>query len=83
MHALAWLGGWSSAVSEASRAGDLAFNIPECGYLISKEIVEILNAKFEGQAVSAERASEYMWPRLKKRLESPNKKLHPTVNIPR
>lgn len=83
MNTLAWLGGWSSAVYEATHAGDLSLNVPDCGYLISKEIVEILNSQFEGKAVSAEQASAYIWPRLKKRLaESPNQQLQPTADAP-
>tara|TARA_R100000750_G_C2307445_1_gene81166 strand:+ start:399 stop:731 length:333 start_codon:yes stop_codon:yes gene_type:complete len=73
MITLAWLGGWSSAVYEASNAGDLSLEVPECGYLISKQAVEILNAEFEGKTISAEKASAYIWPRLKRALsESPN-----------
>jgi|SRR5690606_7316477 len=83
INTLAWLGGWSSAVYEATHAGDLSLNVPDCGYLISKEIVEILNSQFEGEAVSAEQASAYIWPRLKKRLaESPNQQLQPTADAP-
>ena len=73
MQVLAWLGGWASAVYQASTSGDLPVKVPECGYLISKMAVGILNAKFGGKTVSAERASAYMWPRLKKQLsELPN-----------
>lgn len=83
MSALAWLGGWSSAIYEATHAGDLSLNVPDCGYLISKEIVEILNSQFEGKTISAEQASAYIWPQLKKRLaESSYTQLHPTADVP-
>lgn len=80
MSVLAWLGGWSSAIYEATHAGDLSLNVPDCGYLISKEIVEILNSQFEGRTISAEQASAYIWPQLKKRLsESSNQQLELTT----
>lgn len=67
MSTLAWLGGWSSAIGAITRAGDLHYDVPDCGYLISKEIVVILNEKFEGKTVSAEIASTVIWPQLKSR----------------
>lgn len=83
LQTLAWLGGWSSAVNEAANSGDLELYVPECGYLISKEIVEILNMKYAGENVSAEQASTYFWPLLKKALSgSPNKKLQPNADAP-
>ena len=79
-HAAAWIGGWSAAII-ASGKGAPNICIPECGVLVTKEIVDILNEKFSGQTISAETASAAIWPELQRRLacknaSTPNKPLN-------
>jgi len=83
LNTLAWLGGWAFAVTEATKAGDLNFAVPECGYLISRELVGILNEKHEGETISAEDAAAYIWPKLKMRLsKSSSLSEHPSADSP-
>ena len=66
---MAWLGGWSAAIETiGANSKELKICTPECGYLISKEMVDILNSKFEGRTISAETAAAEIWPKLKVRL---------------
>lgn len=79
-HAAAWIGGWSAAIIASSK-GDTNICVPECGVLVTKEIVDILNKKFAGQTISAETASAAIWPELKRHLtckkaDTPNKPLN-------
>ena len=70
-HAAAWVGGWSHAVI-AFGQGSQNICIPECGSLVTKTIVDILNEKFSGQTISAEKATATIWPELRKRLNCKN-----------
>jgi hypothetical protein len=82
---LSWIGGWSAAIDSINaNSKELSICTPECAYLISKEIVDILNIKFEGQTISAEIAAAEIWPVLKTRLlcsktGSPKKRLNYTI----
>lgn len=66
---VAWIGGWASAVININgNNSELGVCTPECGYYVSKAIVDLLNEKFKGQTISAETASAAIWPALKTRL---------------
>jgi hypothetical protein len=66
---LAWLSGWTFSLAKISEEEHLDVHIPSCDYLISQEIISILNAKFSGEVVSAETAADAIWPDLKYRLD--------------
>jgi len=64
-----WVAGWVEAIKNINgSSNELHVCIPKCAYEVSKEIVEILNAKFEGQTISAETAAAAIWPTLRGRL---------------
>lgn len=72
---IAWVGGWVAAIANINGdSNELGVCIPICQYYVSKEIVDILNAKFHGQTVSAEAAAAAIWPMLRTRLVCPEAK---------
>jgi hypothetical protein len=69
---IAWIAGWTEAITNINGdSGELHVCIPKCRTRVSKEIVDILNSKFDRQTISAETAASAIWPALKGRLACP------------
>jgi hypothetical protein len=60
-----WVSGWAYALTELGRASAKAGSGPLClpkqGFVESRVLLDVLNAKYKGQRITAEQASQALW----------------------